>query len=139
MPRKLSCILVITDDGSTNRFNKSVLEESRCSHRVQVLQSGKGALYYLSNAGSVGKEGLRFPRPDLILLDFEKPAEENCEFFEKYKTLHDHQKGKVVIAMVTAAADPAAINKTMGYPIVNGIVIKPLTKEAIVSVLKKYF
>ncbi len=139
MPRKLSCILVIADDESTNRFHKSILEESRCSHRVQVLQSGKGALYYLSNAGSMGKEGLRFPRPDLILLDIEMPAQDSWDFLEKYKALHEQQKGKVVIAMVNPTPDPAAISKTKNYPMIKEVIHKPLTKKTVESVVRKYF
>jgi len=47
MKKKLSCVLLIDDDAPTNFLNRLVLEESCCTERIHVAQSGQAVLMRL--------------------------------------------------------------------------------------------
>src|ERR1044072_9954671 len=99
MKQKLNCILLIYDDEPTNFLNRMVIEEVDCTNRVEIMQSARDALKYLTNTTSNGD----YPRPDLVFLDINMPAMDGWEFLEKYNQLSDHQKARIVVVMLTTS------------------------------------
>src|SRR5688500_20068236 len=83
MKQKLNCILLIDDDELTNFLNRMVIEEVDCASRVEIMQSARDALKYLTNTTPEGN----YPRPDLVFLDINMPAMDGWEFIEKYNQL----------------------------------------------------
>lgn len=138
MQKKLSCVLLIDDDSPTNFLNKMVIEEANCAEVVEVAQSGKDALEYLTKTMDI-ESGSRYPNPDLIFLDINMPAMDGWEFLEQYESLAKDQKGKVIMVMLTTSLNPEDEMKAMIKPGIAGFRSKPLTHKMLEEILNEYF
>jgi CheY-like chemotaxis protein len=130
MKPKLNTVMLIDDDEPTNFLSKMLIEEAHCAENIQVADSGKMALDYLSNSSE---------SPDLIFLDINMPAMNGCEFLDKYKELEKAKQGKIVIIMLTTSLNPDDKVKASQMPEIAGFENKPLSPEMIHRVLHKYF
>lgn len=130
MKQKLNTIMLIDDDEPTNFLSRMLIEEARCAEHIQVADSGKVALDYLSKSNN---------SPDLIFLDINMPAMNGWEFLEKYKELEKAKQGKIVIIMLTTSLNPDDKVKAGQIPEISGFENKPLSSELIERVIKKYF
>lgn len=135
MERKLDCILLIDDDEPTNFLNQVIIESSGCTKQIKSVQSGEEALAYLKNQCV---DGTAFS-PDLIFLDINMPAMNGWEFLEKYRTLTNEFKMKVVIVMLTTSLFPEDVALANEIPEVAAFEHKPLTEEKLKAILKKIF
>ena len=130
MTKKLNCILFIDDDEPTNFLNKITAEQSGCTDRVEVFQSGQEALDYLSGP---------FPSPDLIFLDINMPAMDGWEFLDRYRKLLRTNKADSILVMLTTSQNPDDEFKTREISEVAGFENKPLLEARLEDLLKKYF
>jgi CheY-like chemotaxis protein len=130
MTKKLNTIMLIDDDEPTNFLSKMLIEEAHCAEHIQVADSGKVALDYLSKCNK---------SPDLIFLDINMPAMNGWEFLDKYRELDKVKQGKIVIIMLTTSLNPDDKVKAGQMPEIAGFENKPLSPELIDRVLKKYF
>jgi CheY-like chemotaxis protein len=135
MKQKLNCILLIDDDEPTNFLNRMVIEEVDCASRVEVMQSARDALKYLTNTTPEGT----YPRPDLVFLDINMPAMDGWEFIEKYNQLPEDQKAKIIVVMLTTSFNPEDELKARKISGVSGFKNKPLTPEILMQILQKHF
>jgi CheY-like chemotaxis protein len=138
MKQKLTCVLLIDDDEPTNFLSRMLFEEADCTVHIQVENSGKKALNYLSSIRQSLSESI-LPAPNLILLDINMPAMDGWEFLDKYKELEKRQGAKIIIIMLTTSLNPDDKIKAESIPEVSGFENKPLTSEMIDRVIKKYF
>lgn len=134
MKQKLNCILLVDDDEATNFLNRMVIEEVDCTYRVEIMQSAKDALNYLTNASNGG-----YPRPDLVFLDINMPAMDGWEFLEKYHQLSDNQKAKIVVVMLTTSDNPEDQLKARKFTGVSGFRNKPLSNDSLREILREHF
>jgi CheY-like chemotaxis protein len=130
MSIQLNCILLIDDDEPTNFLNKLTLEQAGCTRQIRVAQSGQEALNYLREAA---------PRPDLIFLDINMPAMDGWEFLERYRSLPEARKADIVLIMLTTSLNPDDEKRTLAIPEVSGFENKPLSRDQLNNLLKKYF
>ena len=135
MKQKLNCILLIDDDEPTNFLNRMVIEEVDCASRVEIMQSARDALKYLTNTTPEGD----YPRPDLVFLDINMPAMDGWEFIEKYNQLPELQKAKIIVVMLTTSFNPEDELKARKIAGVSGFKNKPLTPEILKQILQKHF
>lgn len=139
MKKKLSCILFIDDDEPTNFLNKLVVEECACTHHVQVVQSGRDALDYLTQKGQFANTNQHFPKPDLIFLDINMPGMDGWEFLESYQNLPASQKANIVMVMLTTSLNPDDEKTASRLAAISGFEHKPLKPEMLERVLKENF
>ena len=137
MKQKLKCVMLIDDDEPTNFLSSIFIEEVSCSEHIEVAQSAKQALTYLS--GSQMPDDKSIPYPDLIFLDINMPAMDGWEFIEHYKKLKKEYNEKVIIIILSTSLNPDDILKATRTPEIAGFEHKPLTPEKIDGILKKYF
>ncbi|MEO5983989.1 MAG: response regulator [Ferruginibacter sp.] len=130
MTQKLNTVMLIDDDEPTNFLSKMLIEEAHCADHIQIAESGKLALDYLSRSNK---------SPDLIFLDINMPAMNGWEFLDKYRELEKAKQGKIVIIMLTTSLNPDDKVKAGQMPEIAGFENKPLSPELIDRVLKKYF
>ena len=135
MKNKLNCILLIDDDEPTNFLNRMVIEEVDCTERLEILQSGREALQYLSNTSSSGN----YPQPDLVFLDINMPAMDGWEFLENYNQLPEEQKAKIIVVMLTTSFNPEDELKARKIAGISDFRNKPLTPEALRQILQQHF
>jgi CheY-like chemotaxis protein len=119
----------------TNFLNRMVIEEVDCASRVEVMQSARDALKYLTNTTPEGT----YPRPDLVFLDINMPAMDGWEFIEKYNQLPEDQKAKIIVVMLTTSFNPEDELKARKISGVSGFKNKPLTPEILMQILQKHF
>ncbi|MFT3822733.1 MAG: response regulator [Chitinophagaceae bacterium] len=139
MKKKLNCVLLIDDDEPTNFLNRMVVEETACANHVQVIQSGRDALDYLANKGKYANADDTYPTPDLIFLDINMPAMDGWEFLEQYEQLPSHQKGKIIMVMLTTSFNPEDESKARANGYISGFKNKPLTEITLTEILNEHF
>jgi CheY-like chemotaxis protein len=137
MKQKLNCVLLVDDDEPTNFLSAMIIEEANCSNHVQVIPTGKEALNYLASSQQSNNKSL--PYPELLFLDINMPAMDGWEFLDEYKILtKDHQK-KIIVIMLTTSLNPDDALRAYETPEISGFENKPITKEKLDKILKKYF
>jgi len=122
--------MLIDDDEPTNFLSKMLIEEAHCAEHIQIADSGKMALDYLSN----GNES-----PDLIFLDINMPAMNGWEFLKEYNKLEKALQSRAIIIMLTTSDNPDHVAKANTFSFVSDYITKPLTKEIMEGINKKYF
>jgi len=134
MRKKINCILLIDDDGTTNFLHKIIIQETGLAEKVVAVQSGKEALEYLEK-----KEDGEYPRPDLIFLDINMPAMNGWEFLEEYNKLDQSLKGQIMIVMLTTSINPDDETKAQDIDLIDGFLSKPLTEEMLAEIIENHF
>jgi len=139
MKNKLNCVLLIDDDEPTNFYSQIIIESTDCTNTVQVVTSGEKALDYLTKSNCHDNGTDKFPCPDLIFLDINMPSMNGWEFLERYSSLEPHQRGNVVIIMLTTSLNPDDRLKATQIPCVAGFENKPLSQSKVLEAIKRYF
>jgi CheY-like chemotaxis protein len=110
--QKLSCILLVDDDPTTNFLHEQLLLSLGVTDHCLVAENGEQALALLAEAG----ESLV---PALVLLDVHMPVMGGVEFLEAY--VHPHDRSRLAELSVT------------------NWVTKPLTREKVNGLLQQHF
>ncbi|MEO6669256.1 MAG: response regulator [Ferruginibacter sp.] len=139
MKPTLNCIMLIDDDEPTNFLSSMIIEESGCTNRIEVKDSGKLALEYLTSSGQSGYTNELYPWPDLILLDINMPAMNGWEFLARYAELGMGHPKKVIIIMLTTSLNPDDKLKVEANTDVTDFKNKPFTKQILDEILECYF
>ncbi|QKG58446.1 response regulator [Hymenobacter sp. BRD128] len=132
--KKLSSILLVDDDATTNYLNESLLRSLHVADQLIIAQDGLEALALLENECAAPSTSC----PALILLDVNMPAMNGMEFLEAYQRLpRAHQEGIIIVVLTTSmnSTDLARLNE---LPIA-GMASKPLTEEKINTILQLHF
>ena len=123
--------MLVDDDEDDNFFHEREIIDSHMAKTVVVKDSGKKALDYLRAKTN--------PLSDLIFLDINMPGMTGWEFLNEYTLLEEELKGRAVIVMLSTSANPKDIEKAKNWEFVSDYITKPLTKERLEGVIKKYF
>lgn len=130
MKRRLSSIVLLDNNTTTNYIHKKFIKESECTDAVIDFQSGINALEYLKLENN--------PIPELILIDINMAIMNAWEFLENYKTIERDNK-KTVILLLSTYLSPNDEEKAGKVDLINGIYLKPLTVGSIQDIMTKYF
>ncbi|TGD77119.1 response regulator [Hymenobacter wooponensis] len=129
---KLSSILLIDDDKTTNFLNRLLLEGLQVADKILVAQNGQEALSIIEQ--QCQEQGC----PPLILLDVNMPVMNGFEFLEAYEPLEYGAKESVVIVMLTTSLHPRDMARLQDLSI-QGFLSKPLTKQMVQELLQEHF
>lgn len=139
MKKRLNCVLLVDDDKGTNFINQMIIKKADIADHVQTVLNGKEALDFITNKGKYEKAGNVFPQPMLTLLDINMPVMDGWEFLEAYHALEEHQKGKIIIIMLTTSLNPDDKIRAEEISEVSGFKSKPLSIETVEEIMKTYF
>lgn len=139
MKKKLNCVLLIDDDLGTNFINQMLIKKANITDRIETVLNGKEALDFITNKGKYEKAGNIFPQPVLTLLDINMPVMDGWEFLDAYQKLGEHQRGKIVIIMLTTSLNPDDVTRAEEISDVSGFKNKPLTMETIDDIIQQHF
>ncbi|WP_224994232.1 response regulator [Cesiribacter sp. SM1] len=129
---KLSCILLVDDDDTTNFINQLLLEDLQVTEQVLIATNGWEALQLIKLQWRDGD------CPQLILLDLNMPEMDGLEFLKAYEELEFDQKQAVVIVVLTTSENPGDVERLQKSPI-KGVINKPLTEKKVQDLLRLYF
>ncbi len=127
MNEQLNCIMLIDDDEDDNFFHRIVVEESGFAKSIKISETAVEALEWFQSADRL---------PDLLFLDLNLPKMNGWEFAEELEKLNLPQRP--VIIMLTTSYSPFDKQKAVQFKI-NGFETKPLDKEKLRDILKKFF
>lgn len=128
---KLSCILLVDDDQTTNYLNQMLLGRLNVTERVLVAPNGQAALNLLQQL-PVGAA------PALILLDIHMPVMDGYAFTEAYAQLPPDARRAPVVAMLTTPLHPDNMARLQQHNIA-GFLQKPLSAEKLTRLLRTHF
>lgn len=134
MKKELKVIMLVDDDQNDNFFHEREIKKINPAITVIEKTTGLDGLEYLES-NKENKEVM----PDLIFLDINMPILDGWDFLEKYKQLDKELQDLVVIIMLSTSGYPEDIERAMSFNCVSDYIIKPLTKEKLESINRKYF
>lgn len=139
MKKKLNCVLLIDDDKATNFINQMIIRKAGITDRIQTVLNGKEAIDFITNKGEFENEGSAYPQPMLTLLDINMPVMDGWEFLEVYHQLEKHQKGEIIIVMLTTSHNPDDKKRAQEIEDVSDFKNKPLSLEIINNIMETHF
>jgi len=139
MKKKLNCVLLIDDDKGTNFINQMIIKKAGITDHIQTVLNGKEAIDFITNKGKFEKDDDVYPQPMLTLLDINMPVMDGWEFLEVYHQLEDHQKGKIIIVMLTTSLNPDDKKRAQEIEDVSDFKNKPLSLETINNIMETHF
>ena len=132
--KKLSSVLLVDDDSTTNFLNSLLLSSLSVTDKLLVALNGAEALATLTHTCTAPNSNC----PALILLDVNMPLMNGTEFLEAYQRLPLFGQQGSVIVMLTTSMHSRDLARIQELPIA-GLVSKPLTKEKVDSILQLHF
>ncbi|WP_139925495.1 response regulator [Hymenobacter sp. DG01] len=131
---KLSSILLIDDDKTTNFLNELMLRKLDVADRLLVALNGREALEMLQEHCAAVSPSC----PVLIFLDINMPVMNGFEFLDSYSQLPWVKHRATVIVMLTTSLHSRDLHRAQQLP-VAGFVSKPLTAEKVETILRQHF
>ena len=134
MNTKISTVLLVDDDESTNFLHRRIIEKTGLAERVVIKETGLQALEYLRSM----ENGVH-PQPELILLDINMPVMNGWEFLKEYRQMDAEQQGKIVVVMLTTSINPDDQAKANALGMISDFKNKPLTQAMFTEMVRGYF
>lgn len=137
--KKLSGILLIDDDDTTNFLNKRLLDRMEVSNHIRTFVNGKQAFDYLYNVSNKNYEveSSEYFQPELIFLDINMPVMDGFEMLDLYERLNPEFRKKIVMVVLTTSTHPQDTANSRKYN--AEYIIKPLTAEKVNRLLEVHF
>ncbi|MFT2008372.1 response regulator [Pontibacter sp. 13R65] len=137
--RKLSGILLIDDDDTTNFLNQRLLERMQVSDQIRTFVNGKQAFDYLYNVSNHNYDvsNANYFEPELIFLDINMPVMDGFEMLELYERLDESFRSRIVMTVLTTSTHPHDTASSTNYA--AEYLTKPLTVEKVNMLFDKYF
>lgn len=121
-------IFLIDDDLIQLKVAAKMIEQTVEDKVIKQFQEADSALSYLrENAQHCSL------LPDIILLDLNMPEMTGWDFLNLFEEIKLSLDKEIKIFIVTSSPDEADIRKSKTYSSVQGYILKPLTKEKIIS------
>jgi two-component system, response regulator len=125
-------ILLADDDPDDRMLTQDAFVESRLRNTLDMVEDGEELMDYLHSRGKYCGEQAR-PRPGLILLDLNMPRKDGREALKEIKSCPELRSIPVVVLTTSKAEEDVLRTYDLG---VNSFVVKPVTFDALVDVLK---
>jgi CheY-like chemotaxis protein len=130
--QKLSSVLLVDDDETTNFLNAHLLKSLGVTDQVLIAQNGQEALDLLAN--HCGPSTVTCPA--LVLLDIHMPVMGGIDFLAAYQPQPPTPDIHVVI--LTTSVHPHDLERLQSLPHL-AILQKPLTRAKIDTLLQNHF
>lgn len=129
--KSIQSLLLVDDDSFYQFATRSIIQQTALVSQVKIFSNGLDAINFLKAIRHKPKE-----LPQVILLDIFMPVMDGWEFLEEYKALQLKPEKPIVIYMVSSSIDPRDIERVRTIPSVSGYIIKPITRERFLELLK---
>lgn len=134
MKKELMCVMLVDDNQNDNFFHERAIKKANSKINVLIENSGIDALKYLKS-----NRDNKLAEPSLIFLDINMPNMNGWDFLHEYNKLEKELQIDVIIIMLTSSDNEDDIAKVKALDFVADYITKPLTKEVMQDIIKKYF
>ncbi|GAB3537177.1 response regulator [Pontibacter brevis] len=124
-------IFIIDDDHLSIFLTRNMLDLEGTTHTIQTFLSASAALGVLHACTDD-------TIPDLIFLDLNMPLMDGWDFLEALAPLHEKLDQKCSLYILTSSLDISETNRMQDYPVVTGLLHKPITSEDIQLVFNQF-
>lgn len=124
-------LAVVDDDEIFVFLTKKTIEQTNLVEVIKVFGNGLDALNFL-------KENENSPNslPEIILLDLSMPIMDGWQFLEEYVKLHPRVGRKITIYICSSSISPDDINRAKEISAVTDYIIKPISKEKLIDIIR---
>jgi CheY-like chemotaxis protein len=125
-------IAIIDDDDIFVYITKKAVEQTNIVQQIKVFGNGKDAIDFF-------KENTDNPDllPEIILLDLSMPIMDGWQFLQEYTKIKPKIQKKITIYIVTSSISPEDMKKAKSIDAVSDFIIKPITKDKLIEIIKK--
>lgn len=126
----LKSVIIIDDDDIFVYLTRKAIQQANITDDIKSFGNGLDALAFL-------KENWANPSllPELIFLDLSMPVMDGWQFLQEYSALVPLEN-KIILYILTSSISPEDIERSNGIDAVSDMLIKPITKEKLLEVLK---
>jgi two-component system chemotaxis response regulator CheY len=130
-PRKAPIVALIDDDKIFQLTAYKTIKATSVTESILQFENGELALNYLRE-NLTNEPAL----PDYIFLDINMPFIDGWMFLDDYEQLRSGLVKPISIYMVSSSIDPHDVDRAKQNTNVKGYVVKPVTREKFMELLK---
>lgn len=128
----LKNLTIVDDDDIFVFLTTKIIEQTNLVDLIKVFGNGLDAINFLKeNKNNVDA------LPDIILLDLSMPIMNGWQFLEKYNKLNPTIGKKITIYICSSSISPDDITRAKTISEVSDYIIKPITKDKLIDLIKK--
>ena len=128
----LKTLTLVDDDDIFVFLTTKIIEQTNLVDLIKVFGNGLDAINFLKeNKNNVDA------LPDIILLDLSMPIMNGWQFLEKYNKLNPTIGKKITIYICSSSISPDDITRAKTISEVSDYIIKPITKDKLIDLIKK--
>ncbi len=131
--RKINMSCIIDDDPIFVYGTKKVMKEVNFCEDVMVFHNGQDAINGLRELAEENKE-----LPSLIFLDLNMPIMDGWDFLDDFITIPNNNREKVHVYVISSSIDANDFIRARNYEVVNNYILKPITPDDLISVLRMF-
>ena len=124
--KSIDLVMLVDDNDTDNFISKRIIEITKFANRVEVKNSGQGALEYLRS-----NENIPENIPNIIFLDINMPVVDGFIFLYEFDKFNERVKDKCKIIILSSSDNKRDIDKIVNDNHVIRFITKPLTEIAL--------
>lgn len=126
--------IIVDDDKLVNIFCSMVIKKLNTQAKVVTFEHPESGLEYIESEKSISNT----ISPTILLLDINMPSMTGWEFLERFELLNDRIKKAINVYILSSSVDERDKERASTLKCIKGYLIKPLTKEALLSTVTPY-
>ena len=132
MQAKTPIIALVDDDKVFQLTTLRTIQAAKLTDRILQFDNGEEALTFLKQHAAETDN-----LPDYIFLDINMPLVDGWMFLDDFASLKTDLQKDISIYMVSSSIDPKDINRAKGNKNVQDYIIKPVSREKLIELLKR--
>lgn len=129
--KQLDTLMMVDDDQVYLYLAKKAILDAGVTRNIMLMYNGRDALDYLEKNRHSETE-----LPELIFLDLTMPVMDGWEFLEEYTQLQPRIGKPIIIYVVSSSISPDDIERARNISTVTDYLIKPVTREMYLDIVK---
>ncbi|HEY4651590.1 MAG TPA: response regulator [Pontibacter sp.] len=117
-------VFIIDDDALSIFLTQSVLELENVTQEIQTFMAATEALEVLQTCAAA-------ELPDVLFLDLNMPIMDGWDFLKSLHAIEAKIRHTCTIYILTSSLDTSETDKSKEFPIVAGLIHKPIASEDI--------